>query len=94
MLGNLGQYFPFIAISGGSIPFHRVRMKTSTDTAPAEFGRFDDLDSKFGIRRSKAYQLLADGKIRSVCLKRNGARTGVRLIDLGSVRQYLQSQSQ
>jgi hypothetical protein len=56
-----------------------------------EYGRFRDLETRFGISRSKAYELIAEGKIRSVCIKRKGALTGVRLIDLSSVRRFCDS---
>ncbi len=62
------------------------------DAEFAEFGRFPDLENRFGLKRSLSYQLIADGKIRSVALKKKGARSGVRLIDLGSVREFLRSQ--
>ena len=35
--------------------------------------------------------LLAAGKIRGCVLRVKGARSGVRLIDLGSVRAYIKS---
>ena len=52
------------------------------DTQQIEYGRFADLERRFGIRRSTAYALLAAGKIRSACVKKKNARSGVRLIDL------------
>ena len=54
-----------------------------------EFGRFPDLRSRFGIPRSKAYELISGGKIKSACIKKKGARTCVRLIDMQSVRDFL-----
>ena len=54
-----------------------------------EFGRFTDLDRKFGIKRSMAYQLLAEGKIRSRILRIKPSSNGVRLIDFDSVRRFL-----
>ena len=68
-------------------------MDTLLDTPPAEFGRFSDLEQRFGIKRSTAYELIARGAIRSACVKRKGARTGIRLIDLASVREFLRAQS-
>lgn len=59
-----------------------------------EFGRFPDLRSRFGLARSKAYQLIAEGAIKSVVIKKRGARTGIRLIDMQSVRDFLQSNVQ
>ncbi len=58
-------------------------------TEQIEFGRFDELERRFGIRRSKAYELIEAGKIKSACVKKKGARFGIRLIDFNSVRQFL-----
>jgi hypothetical protein len=46
----------------------------------------------FGIKRSLAYQLLADGLIRGVSLRRRNAVRGKRLFQVDSVRVYLNSQ--
>jgi len=54
-----------------------------------EFGRFDELERRFGIRRSKAYELIKAGKIKSACVRKRGARFGIRLIDFDSVRRFL-----
>jgi hypothetical protein len=35
-----------------------------------EFGRFDELERRFGIRRSTAYELINAGKIKSVAVKK------------------------
>ena len=63
------------------------------DTQQIEYGRFADLERRFGIRRSTAYALLAAGKIRSACVKKKNARSGVRPIDFASVRDFLKNQS-
>ena len=68
-------------------------MDTQTDTQ-IEFGRFDDLQRRFGIRRSKAYELIQRGQIKSVSVKKKGARSGVRLIDFASVREFLRGQTE
>jgi len=54
-----------------------------------EYGRFDDLQRRFGIRRSTAYELIAAKKIKSVAVKKKGSRSGIRLIDFNSVREFL-----
>ena len=58
-----------------------------------EYGRFHDLERRFGIKRSTAYELIWLGKIKSVCVRKKGARSGIRLIDMQSVRDFLKSQS-
>jgi hypothetical protein len=60
--------------------------------ADAEFCDLEGLRARFGIKRSLAYQLLGDGKIRGVTLRRNGRVRGKRLIEIQSVREFLQSQ--
>jgi hypothetical protein len=54
-----------------------------------EYGRFDELERRFGIRRSTAYELINAGKIKSVAVRKKGARSGIRLIDFASVREFL-----
>lgn len=58
---------------------------------PTEYGRFPDVKAHFGLTRSKTYDLLRSGAIRSCCVKRKGARHGVRLIDMQSVRDFLKA---
>jgi hypothetical protein len=57
-----------------------------------EFVDCQGLQAGWGIRRSLAYQLLADGKIRGVSLRRRGRSRGKRLFDVASVRQFLREQ--
>ena len=57
-----------------------------------EFGRLADVRRLFGLKRSFTYQLINEGKIRSVSLRKAGAKTGCRLIHMQSVRDYLTSQ--
>ena len=45
-----------------------------------------------GISRSRLYELLVQGRIKSICLKsRNDALRGVRLIDRESVDLFMES---
>jgi hypothetical protein len=57
-----------------------------------EFVDCPGLHARFGIKRSLAYALLADGAIRGVSLRRRGQLRGKRLFDVASVRDYLASQ--
>ena len=50
------------------------------------------LQSRFGIKRSLAYSLLADDSIKGVSLRRRGRLRGKRLFDVASVRAFLRSQ--
>lgn len=59
-----------------------------------EFGRVRDVQKVFGLKRGAIYQLIRDGKLKSVSLRRPGARTGLRLIHLASVRAFLEANLQ
>ena len=54
-----------------------------------EFGRWRDVERLFGIKRGTLYNLMAEGKVKSVVLRRKGNVHGCRLIHLASVSQYL-----
>ena len=76
---------------------HRVKQSTTAPVQPGavgspEFCRPADVRQLFGIGRSYTYTLIASGAIRSTCLRQRGKRTGVRLIDVASVRDYLRGQ--
>ncbi len=58
----------------------------------AEFVDAGGLQTRFGIKRSLAYALLADGAIRGVSLRRRGHTRGKRLFAVDSVRAFLRSQ--
>jgi hypothetical protein len=57
-----------------------------------EFVDAAGLHARFGIKRSLAYTLLADGAIRGVSLRRRNQTRGKRLFCVDSVRQYLNQQ--
>jgi hypothetical protein len=57
----------------------------------AEFVDAPGLQNRFGIKRSLAYALLADGAIKGVSLRRRGQIRGKRLFDVASVRAFLRS---
>ena len=64
-------------------------------TGPAnmqEFGRTADLQRVFGLKRGTIYNLLAAGKIRGCLLQVEGKKSGVRLFDIQSVRDFIHSQ--
>lgn len=45
----------------------------------------------YGIGRSSLYELIAEGKIKSVCLRQRGSARGIRLISADSLSAYLES---
>lgn len=65
-----------------------IPTKTESQTQ-IEFADAKTVRQIFGISRSTAYQLNAEGKIRSVSLRRHGSIRGRRLFDCKSIRTYL-----
>jgi hypothetical protein len=65
-----------------------VRPGDFTSVTP-EFGRTPDVTRAFGLRRGTIYNLAADGKIRGVLLRSRGQKSGCRLWDMESIRQYI-----
>jgi hypothetical protein len=59
-----------------------------TDAQP-EFGRTPDATRVFGLKRGTLYNLHADGKITGVVLRSRGTKSGCRLWDMESIRQYI-----
>lgn len=57
-----------------------------------EFGRLADVQRQYGLKRGTAYNLLLDGKIKGVLLRVRGKKSGVRLIDMASVRDFIRTQ--
>ena len=57
-----------------------------------EFVDCRGLEEGWGIKRSIAYHLLADGKIQGVSLRRRNQIRGKRLFCVDSVRQFLRQQ--
>jgi hypothetical protein len=60
--------------------------------ATPEFGRWQDVNRIYSIKRGTAYNLLHHGKIKGVLLRVCGKKSGVRLFDMASVRNYILSQ--
>jgi hypothetical protein len=59
-----------------------------------EFGRVNDVQRLFGIKRGILYRWIGEGKVKSVCIREAGNVQGVRLIHLASVRDYINKQFQ
>jgi hypothetical protein len=62
-----------------------------TDVMP-EFGRTQDVEKYFGIKRGTLYNLLDQGKIKGAVLRQAGCLKGVRLWHMASVREYIFTQ--
>jgi len=62
-------------------------------TGPAkEFGRDKDVRAIFSLKRSTLYNLHAQRKIHGVLLRIRGRKSGVRLWDMTSIREYIRSE--
>jgi hypothetical protein len=75
-------------------------MTTEPITAPAdasattvlpEFGRWRDVQRLFGIRRGTLYNLIAEGKVKSISMRRKGNKHGCRLFYLPGISAHLHS---
>ena len=64
------------------------RYSSLTELVIPEFCDSKQLKPLFGLSRSHAYLLASEGKIRSVCLRREGTVRGRRLFDCESIRRY------
>jgi hypothetical protein len=60
--------------------------------ATPEFGRLADVQRIYGLKRGTCYNLLHDGKIRGCLLRVRGKKSGVRLFEMESVRQFIRTQ--
>jgi hypothetical protein len=56
-----------------------------------EWLRPKDIPKFFGIGRSKAYELISNGKVKSVSLRQRGQKNGTRLVSYDSLAAYLNS---
>lgn len=83
---------PPIPIGGmNQIPLRTTAAAKAWDIEP-EFVDLDGLRRGFGIKRSLAYELLSEGLIKGVSLRRRNCVRGKRLFQVDSVRSYLNSQ--
>jgi hypothetical protein len=64
----------------------------NTNQVMPEFGRVNDVQRLFGVKRGILYRWINEGKVKSVCIREPGNIQGVRLIHLASVRNYINSQ--
>lgn len=62
-----------------------------TELTP-EFGRVTDIQRMFGVKKGILYRWIGEGRIKSICIRERGNLKGIRLISVGSVRAYIESQ--
>jgi len=73
-----------------TVPLREAAARASN--VDPEFVDCRGLDAGWGIKRSLAYQLLADGKIQGVSLRRRNQIRGKRLFSVDSIREFLRKQ--
>ena len=56
-----------------------------------EFGRWRDVQRLFGIKRGTLYNLVAEGRVKSISMRRKGNAHGCRLFYLPGISHYLNS---
>ena len=57
-----------------------------------EFGRTEDVQRIFGLKRGTLYNLHKHGKVRGVLLRVAGQKSGVRLWHMAGISAYINSQ--
>jgi hypothetical protein len=67
----------------------RLKANSGQPAVLPEFGRWQDVQRIFGIKRGTLYNLMAEGKVKSLVLRRKGNVHGCRIIHLASVSAYL-----
>ena len=69
-----------------------VAHHTTASVQPGvEWLRPADVRRTHGLSRSYLYVLIAEGKVRSVVLRRNGRATGARLVSAASLNAFIES---
>jgi hypothetical protein len=83
----------------GASHMHKERTLTTDLLRPGdttgitpEFGRCNDVQRLFGLRRGTLYNLLRQGKVKGVLLRVAGQKSGVRLWHLQSIRDLINSE--
>jgi hypothetical protein len=67
--------------------------KAPTNTGESrQYGRCEDVERIYGLKRGTVYNLLKAAKIRGASIVVSGTRRRTLLIDLVSVRQFVESQ--
>jgi hypothetical protein len=82
---------PYVKIIQNHVTSLEPVQRGNFEAALPEFGRTSDIQRLFGIKRGTLYNLIQDGRVRSVLLRVRGRKSGLRLIELQSVRDLLRS---
>ncbi len=66
------------------------KKKATKTTARAEWGDAKAVHAGFGIGKTTAYRLAAEGKIRTSSLRERGMKRGKRLFGMDSISAYIE----
>jgi hypothetical protein len=75
--------------TGGVMNTHTTKPVSIAHDAVPEFADSKTVRKMFGLSRSHAYRLSAEGKIKSSVLRQRGSLRGRRLWHVQSIRGYL-----
>jgi Helix-turn-helix domain len=74
-----------------------TQFQVLTDNPPIkqrpEWLRIDSAVKLFGLSRSKLYELIADRKIKSFCLRERNKIKGIRLLSFDSLSEFLENEA-
>jgi len=76
-------------MSSKSLTFTDRPIETRGGFSGPEFLDHKGVRANFGLSRAHVYQLIRQGQIRSVCIRRQGATRGRRLFECQSIRDFL-----
>jgi hypothetical protein len=75
-----------------NVPVHTDAL--ADQSAWPEWIRLAEATRRFGISRSKFYELIADRKIKSFCLRERNKIKGIRLISYDSICEFLEKEAE
>jgi hypothetical protein len=67
-----------------------VRLESAPSSGPL-YIRPNQIPEKYGLSRSHAFIKIGDGSFESILVKHPGAKRGLRLVKVESIRRYLAS---
>jgi hypothetical protein len=70
---------------------HKAARRPRISPPLAEWADVRGVEKLFGIKETSLYQLIREGKVRSILIKKQGKARGKRLVSLDSIRQLLSS---
>ena len=75
----------------GAAPLGTAKTSAQVPLLKPEWLRLPEATRFSGIGRSSLYELMAEGKIKSACIRKRGNTRGIRLISADSISAYIES---